>query len=110
MCNISRSAFEGEIPKFSEWIPQNEVCQEAFELARSVLPPAILNHSLRVWRYAKWLAESLQKNKKELSIDQSLYNPLFVACIHHDLGCTDRYNDNERFEIEGADASIDFLK
>lgn len=110
MCNISHSAFEGEIPKFSEWIPQNEVCQEAFELARSVLPPAILNHSLRVWRYAKWLAEWLQKNNKELSIDQSLYNPLFVACIHHDLGCTDRYNGNERFEIEGADASVDFLK
>lgn len=26
------------------------------------------------------------------------------------LGCTDRYNGNERFEIEGADVSVEFLK
>ncbi|PKY04921.1 hypothetical protein P168DRAFT_289778 [Aspergillus campestris IBT 28561] len=110
MCNISHSASESESPNLSQWIPQDKVCQEAFELARSVLPPAVLNHSLRVWVYAKWLAERMQENKKELSINPSLYNLLFVACIHHDLGCTDRYNGPERFEIEGADASVEFLK
>ncbi|PLB36263.1 uncharacterized protein BDW47DRAFT_109051 [Aspergillus candidus] len=110
MCNLSHSVSEGESPNLSEWIPQDKVCQEAFELARSALPPAVLNHSLRVWVYAKWLAERLQENRSELSIDTSLYNLLFVACIHHDLGCADRYNGPERFEIEGADASVKFLK
>lgn len=86
-------------------IPADVPCGTALDLAARVLPEAILNHSLRVYFLARWLA---QKEDSDWARDDKL-PLLFVACICHDFGATDAYNGRQRFEIEGADAASQHL-
>ncbi len=71
----------------------------SFHLAQSELPPAILNHSIRVFLYANFLAS----HEGSVWAADDKFDLLFVACILHDIGATDRFNGHERFEVEGAD-------
>lgn len=87
-------------------VPPTPLSQRAFELAQNTLPLPILNHSLRVFVFARWLAE--QENSP-LVADQHQLDLLFVACICHDFGATDEYDGAERFECCGADAAVSFL-
>jgi len=85
--------------------PPHVACKTALDIATDTLPKPILNHSLRVYLLAKWLAtkeNSVWAEKKNLPL-------LFVACIAHDWGATDMYNGKQRFEIEGADAASSHL-
>ncbi|KAF2649217.1 hypothetical protein K491DRAFT_611298 [Lophiostoma macrostomum CBS 122681] len=88
-------------------VPPTRICQAAFALATSVLSPAILNHSIRVYKYAKILAE---RSKSEYFTNEAKHDLLFVACLFHDFGATDAYDGPQRFEIEGADAAVSLLK
>lgn len=87
-------------------IPSSEISQTAYRHAASILHPSILNHSLRLYLYTKTLAAS--KNSI-YHTDAVKHDHLFVACIFHDIGTTDMYNGNERFEVEGADAAVAHL-
>lgn len=82
-------------------VPQDEASQTALQLVQTSLPRPILNHSLRVYLIAKWLAE-----REDLSWSTVAKLPLlFVAAVCHDLGASDLYNGMQRFEVEGADAA-----
>lgn len=82
-------------------IPKHASCIHALEVAYDVLPEPIFNHSLRVFLLAKWLS-----NKENTGYDSESNRPLlFVACICHDFGASDKYNGTQRFEVEGADAA-----
>ena len=73
----------------------------AFQYARKHLHPAILNHSLRVHRYAKATSdqeENIWSNPKRLP-------RLFVTCVMHGIGTTAVRNGPLRFEVEGANAA-----
>ncbi|EXJ81378.1 hypothetical protein A1O3_07669 [Capronia epimyces CBS 606.96] len=85
------------------YVPSATICVAAFDLVTSALPLSIVHHCLRVYLFAKWLAE---KEAKEW-VDSEL---LFVACICHDLGASHRYNGSQRFEVEGADAAAQLLR
>lgn len=89
-----------------KYVPATNLSQRAFALAQQTLPEPILNHSLRVFILAKWLAE--QEQSRFLSDERQL-DLLFVACICHDFGATDEYDGVERFECCGADAAVSFL-
>ncbi|KAE8381343.1 hypothetical protein BDV26DRAFT_255775 [Aspergillus bertholletiae] len=108
MCRLAQQSERPCIrhASYPEWVPKNDLCVGALELAQSSLPEAILNHSLRVYCYAKWISEHCLS----LSIDSSKYDLLFVACVMHDIGCSDKFNGSERFEIEGADAGVEYLR
>lgn len=70
----------------------------------SALPLSIVHHSLRVYLFANWLAH---KEHSQLA-DGDL---LFAACVGHDLGASHLHNaTSERFEVEGADATVDLLR
>jgi HD superfamily phosphohydrolase YqeK len=88
-------------------VPPTKICQDAFALATSVLPPAILNHSIRVYKYAKILAE---RSESEYFKSEAKHDILFVSCLLHDFGATDAYDGPQRFEIEGADAAVALLR
>ncbi|KAM0343062.1 hypothetical protein ACHAPU_008963 [Fusarium lateritium] len=64
------------------------------------LPP-ILNHSLRVYLLARFIAE------KEDSpfVSEHQMPLLFVAAIHHDIGASHLYNGAQRFEVCSADCA-----
>ncbi|EEU35199.1 uncharacterized protein NECHADRAFT_105662 [Fusarium vanettenii 77-13-4] len=82
-------------------IPVSSVCQSAIALARNALPKPILNHSLRVYLLALWLAE---KEQSSFASDPHM-SRLFVAAIHHDMGASDLYNGSQRFELCSADCA-----
>jgi HD domain len=77
----------------------SKVAQEATDLARETSPPFLFNHSIRTYLFGALLG-------KDLAFDHEL---LFLACILHDLGLTDRYAGEKPFEIEGAEAARKFF-
>ncbi|KAL3951782.1 hypothetical protein ACCO45_013499 [Purpureocillium lilacinum] len=83
-------------------IPSSPVCAQALALARDTLPEPLVNHSLRVFLLARWLAETEGARAYTQGPGLEL---LFVASVCHDLGASERFNGPQRFEIEGADAA-----
>lgn len=83
--------------------PQSGPSTALLDHVLSVLPLAIVHHSLRVYLFAKWLADK----EHDALADSDL---LFAAAIGHDLGaCRQHSNTSERFEVEGADATVAIL-
>ncbi|GGT41430.1 HD domain-containing protein [Streptomyces chromofuscus] len=78
------------------------VADSAYAHVRSVLRPAIVNHSVRVWLVADHLGKQQDLGEREREA-------LAVACLFHDAGTADAYDGPQRFEVEGADAASDFL-
>lgn len=90
-------------------IPQDHLSREAYTFASSRLQPEILAHSLRVYIYAKRL---LQTREKSSPWGRDTHLPLLlVAALFHDMGAAPDYDDEpSRFEVEGADAAVSFLR
>jgi hypothetical protein len=76
--------------------------RDAIELARSSSEPYLFNHVMRSWLFGVLLSEDA-----ELAPDPEL---LAVSAVLHDLGLTDRYTAEDRFEVDGANAARAFLK
>ena len=88
-----------------ECVPRDEMCVSAYKLAAANLPLVILNHSLRVYIYARTLARDHAPVYHAGSIEGTKHVLLFVACVLHDVGCASRFDGPQRFEVEGADAA-----
>ncbi|KAG8408409.1 hypothetical protein J3459_017820 [Metarhizium acridum] len=88
-------------PEVLATIPPTTLCSSALSLAWQTLQRPIFNHSIRVFLAAQWLA---QKEGSEWAQPDNL-PLLFVACVCHDLGTSDKFNGPQRFEVEGADAA-----
>ncbi|KAL6865686.1 hypothetical protein ACO1O0_001781 [Amphichorda felina] len=84
-----------------ERVPEARVCSNALAIVQDALPEPILNHSLRVFLIARWLAD---KEASEWASPENL-PLLFVSTVCHDLGASDLHNGRQRFEVEGADAA-----
>ena len=83
-------------------VTDTPLVRDAVELARTSLEPYLFNHVMRSWLFGVLLSESA-----ELAPDPEL---LAVAAVLHDLGLTDRYTGENRFEVDGANAARAFLK
>lgn len=88
-------------PLVLDKVPHGAACQSALDLARDALSTPILNHSLRVYLLARFIAE------KEGSpfVSEHRMPLLFVAAVHHDMGASHLYNGAQRFEICSADCA-----
>jgi HD superfamily phosphohydrolase YqeK len=111
MCPPSSFATtDGTLPEphanLSDVVPPTKMSLAAFEHAASILAPAILNHSIRVYLYAKALAAQCNS---VYSTDTAKHDLLFVACLFHDIGTTSLYDGPQRFEVEGGDAAVQHL-
>ncbi|EMC96016.1 hypothetical protein BAUCODRAFT_148854 [Baudoinia panamericana UAMH 10762] len=90
---------EGTYP---DCVPPDPLSRGAYVYTSSHLHPVILNHSLRVYLFARNLAI------RELTpISPPL---LFVACLYHDMGTAEPHDGAQRFEVEGADAAVEYLQ
>ncbi|KAI8942460.1 hypothetical protein NX059_000528 [Plenodomus lindquistii] len=87
-------------------VPQTVISKAAYDHAASLLHPSILNHSIRVYLYAKILAAHASPM---YTTDLLKLDLLFTACIFHDIGTTSNYDGFQRFEVEGADAAVKHL-
>lgn len=83
-------------------VPDTVLIHDAIDLARDASEPFLFNHVMRSWLYAVLLSEGA-----EHAPDPEL---LAVATILHDLGLTQRYTAESRFEVDGANAARAFLK
>src|SRR6266404_5718467 len=83
-------------------VPDTVLVRDAIDLSRSASEPFLFNHAMRTWLFGVLLSESAER-----APDAEL---LAVATILHDLGLTDRYTAENRFEVDGANAAPSFLK
>ena len=83
-------------------IPNSLLAREATGILREYSSDLLFNHSVRVYLFA---AE--QGRQRKLRFDAEL---LYIAAAFHDLGLTRKFSsENERFEVDGANAARQFL-
>src|ERR1700741_4693590 len=70
--------------------------KQSIELSRTHLSPYLFNHVIR-----SWLMSTLAASNFPVKPDPEV---LACATILHDLGLTQKYEANERFEVDGANA------
>lgn len=102
----AHSATSTAYPSPESFVPQTELSKSAYEHAASLLHPSILNHSIRVYLYARALA---QDHSSTYALDSAKQDLLFTACLFHDIGTTSAYDGSQRFEVEGGDAAVKHL-
>jgi hypothetical protein len=83
-------------------VPDTTLVRDAIELSQSSLEPYLFNHVIRSWLFGILLSEGAK-----VAADPEL---LAVSAILHDLGLTDLYAAEARFEVDGANAARAFLK
>ena len=83
-------------------VPDTALVRDAIALSRSLLEPFLFNHVMRSWLFGILLSEAA-----EVAPDAEL---LAVAAILHDLGLTERYTAENRFEVDGANAAREFMR
>src|SRR6266403_2176013 len=83
-------------------VTDTHLVRDAMDLARSSSELYLFNHVMRSWLFSVLLSEDVKP-----SPDPEL---LAVSSVLHDLGLTDRYMAEERFEVDGANAARAFLK
>src|SRR6266478_2920672 len=83
-------------------VPDTVLVRDAIDLSRRASEPFLFNHAMRSWLLGVLLSESADR-----APDAEL---LALATILHDLGLTDRYTAENRFEVDGANAARSFLK
>src|SRR3954451_17006838 len=83
-------------------VPDSSLAKEATEILHEYSTDLLFNHSVRVYLFA---AE--QGRQQQLRFDPEL---LYVAAAFHDLGLIKKFSSqNERFEVDGANAARQFL-
>jgi HD superfamily phosphodiesterase len=83
-------------------IPDSLLAKEATDLLREHSTEVLINHSICVYLFA---AE--QSHQKKLRFDPEL---LYVAAAFHDFGLIKKFSsEDERFEVDGANAVRQFL-
>ena len=80
----------------------SEIARLATELSRSVSPPYLFNHAVRTYLFGSLVGRALGQR-----FDEEM---LYLACILHDLGLTERFVGDLPFEIQGAEAARHFLE
>jgi hypothetical protein len=81
--------------------PDTEMCLAAMELARDHSPPFLFNHVMRTFAFGRDAG----------ALRSAQYDPemLFLGSVLHDLGLVEKFQGEDRFEVDGADAAADFL-
>lgn len=86
-------------------LPTGPLADTILATVRSTESPAVANHSVRSFLFARLLAEH------EASLDDAAYDAglLFAATVLHDLGVGTLAPGKTRFEVEGADLAAELL-
>jgi hypothetical protein len=83
-------------------IPDSLLAKEATDILREHSTDLLFNHSMRVYLFA-----TEQGHQRKLRFDPEL---LYIAAAFHDLGLIKKFSSqDERFEVDGANAARQFL-
>lgn len=84
-------------------IPNSKLAREITEFIRDTESTLLFNHSSRVYYFA-----ALAGRRRGLTFDPDL---LYAGAMFHDIGLMPAYSSNQdRFEVDGANAARDFLR
>lgn len=84
-------------------VPDSKLAHEITELAKKELTPLLFNHSGRVYEFG-----SLTGRRRGLKFEPEL---LYAGAMFHDFGLMAKFSSQEeRFEVDGANASREFLR
>jgi hypothetical protein len=84
-------------------IPDSKLAREITELVRDTESPLLFHHSSRVYYFG-----ALAGKQRGLVFDPEL---LYAGAMFHDMGLTPKHSsDQERFEVDGANAAREFLR
>jgi hypothetical protein len=88
--------------------PDSEVCSAALELVLDVSTACIANHTVRSYLFARELAAA--KGVRDYGAADYDDELVYLTCLLHDLGVTEHGGGDQRFEVDGADAAVRFLR
>jgi hypothetical protein len=83
-------------------VPDSPLIAEAIAYARQLSEPYLFNHALRSWLFAARIGQI-----KAIDCDLEV---VAVGTILHDIGLTDGVPGPHRFEVNGADAALAFIR
>src|ERR1700733_505164 len=80
----------------------SNIARLATDFSRTAYPPYLFNHAVRTFLFGSLVGRALgQKFDEEI---------LYLACLLHDLGLTEKYQGELPFEIQGAETARKFLE
>ncbi|HEY9846232.1 MAG TPA: HD domain-containing protein [Candidatus Caenarcaniphilales bacterium] len=82
-------------------VPDSELAQKATRLVAEVSPKFLYHHCLRTYLFGEILGR-----RDTLNYDPEL---LYLSAVMHDLGLTEQFDGEQRFEVDGADAARAFV-
>ena len=83
-------------------VPDSPLITEVMEYAQKLSEPYLFNHAMRSWLFAAKIGHI-----KAIDCDDEV---VAVGTILHDIGLTDGVAGSNRFEVNGADAALSFIK
>jgi hypothetical protein len=93
----------GKFQSVQPGVPDSKLAREATGILREFSTPLLFNHSHRVFFWANEQSKRAgQRSDAEL---------LFICAAFHDLGLLKKFSsENDRFEVDGANAVRQFLE
>ncbi|MFH8368396.1 HD domain-containing protein [Streptomyces sp. NPDC018031] len=86
-------------------LPRTLVASAALDFAEHLESTTVFHHSVRTYLYGHRLGERRGLRAGHDYDDQLL----FLGCVLHDVGLSDKGNGQQRFEVDGADLAAGFL-
>jgi len=83
-------------------VPDTPLVAAAIEHAQRLSEPYLFNHAMRSWLFAETVGRI-----KAIDYDREI---VAVGTILHDIGLTASVSGPHRFEVNGADAALAFIK
>jgi hypothetical protein len=83
-------------------VADNQLITAAIEYARQVSEPYLFNHAMRSWLFAETIG-----HMEGIDYDHEV---VAIGTILHDIGLTPSVSGRNRFEVNGADAALSFIK
>jgi hypothetical protein len=83
-------------------VPDSPLIADAIDYAQRLSEPYLFNHAMRSWLFAVRIGQA-----KAMECDDEV---VAVGAILHDIGLTDGVRGEHRFEVNGANAALSFIK
>jgi HD superfamily phosphodiesterase len=83
-------------------LPDSPLIRTVIEYAQRLSEPYLFNHAMRSWLFAEAIGR-----KKEINYDRDV---VAIGTILHDIGLTASVSGPNRFEVNGADTALSFIK
>ena len=87
-------------------LPATPLARATQTVIDSELPPALRNHSVRSFLFARAAAADRGLRPGVDYDEESVY----LICALHDIGLAEAANGDQRFEVDGADYAAEFLE